>query len=1064
VPTCANCGRESAEGFTFCPHCGAPLQVAAPPAQTRKTVTVLFCDVTGSTALGERLDPESLRKVMGRYFDAARDRVERHRGTVEKFIGDAVMAVFGIPQLHEDDALRACRAAGEIRDTVAELSKELERDFGTALQVRIGVNTGEVVAADPAPGQGLVTGDAVNVAARLEQSAPPGEILIGRPTFELVRDAVIAERTEPLNLKGKTEAIPAFRLIEAHPTAAPFARRLDSPLVGRARELELLREAFERVVSDGSSHLFTFLGPAGVGKSRLVEEFLGRLSAARVVRGRCLPYGEGITFYPVVEVLKVAAGIADFEGPAEAERKICRFVEEEEHGPLICARISHLLGLAEGEAVPAETLWAIRRFLEVLARERPLVVVFDDIQWGEGTFLDLVEQIADWTQDAPLFVVCLARPDLLDVRPGWGSGKQNATSILLEPLPDEQCERLISNLLGQAEVGDRVRSRILEAAEGNPLFVEQMVSMLIDDGLLVKDDGRWVATANLSEVPVPPTIAALLAARLDRLTAEERAVIQRASVVGKLFYRGAVAALSSEPERPAIVGHVMSLVRKELVRPETTSLPGEDAFRFRHLLIRDAAYDSIPKELRAQHHERFADWLESVAADRVEEQEEILGYHLEQARRYRTEVGPVDERTNELGRRAARHLSSAGRRAAARGDMGAAANLLSRAVDLLPPKDPDRLALLPESGVALVEAGRFEDAARVLRQALAEATAAGDRLMEAHARVAEVMLRIYSEPEGTAKEAGDLADELIPVFEAAGDHEGLARAYRLRATVPWLTTRYTEMAEDAKRAAEHAQRAGDATELGLAREMEAIALTFGAVPVEEALRRFDELMEESLGMGGRLESGKAVVLGMAGRFDEARRVFERERAIFMELGRPAWAAAVDLARGVVELIAGDPAQAEGSLRRGRDEFLGLGEKSVLSSLSGLLARALCLQGRFEEAELFIAESRELASSEDVFSQEMWRMAKAMVLAGSGHLTEAERLAREAVELAESGDAIDDQGEALFVLSEVVEAAGRSDESAALLREAIDRFERKGNVASANRARDRLASLGQKRHP
>jgi class 3 adenylate cyclase/tetratricopeptide (TPR) repeat protein len=1019
-------------------------------------VSVVFCDVAGSTALGEGLDPESLRRVMGRYFEAARECLERHGGTVEKFIGDAVMAVFGIPVVHEEDALRACRSAAEIRDRVAVLSKEVERDFDTTFEVRIGVNTGEVVAGDPSAGQALVTGDAVNVAARLEQGAPPGAILIGKPTYGLVRDAVVAEPTEPLTLKGKAQVVPAFRLVDVHPTAPAFARRLDSPLVGREDELRLLRQAFERAESGRACHLLTVLGPAGVGKSRLVEEVLGGLPNAKVLRGRCLPYGEGITFYPVVEVLKQAAGIADFEDPSQAERKICDLVEREDQGSLVCARVGQLLGLAEGEAVPEETLWAIRRFLEALARNEPLVVVFDDIHWGEPTFLDLVEYVADWTRDVPIVLVCMARPDLLDVRSGWGGGKPNATSILLEPLPDEQSERLVANLIGASEAG--VRSRILEAAGGNPLFLEQMVSMLIDDGLLERDQETWVAAADLSEVRVPPTIAALLAARLDRLTFEERAVIQRASVVGNMFYGGAVAALSSERERLSVAGHVMSLVRKELVGPDRTTLPGEDAFRFRHLLIRDAAYESAPKETRTELHERFADWLERVAGERIEEQEEILGYHLEQASRFRAELAPADERGNELGRRAAGHLAAAGRRASARGDMGAAGNLLWRAVELLPAGDRHRLALLPELGSALLEASQYERAARILREAIDGAREAREPLIEARARVIEVMLRVDTEPEGTGKEAARVANELIPVFEAEGDDLGLARAYRLRLAAPWMSTHYAEMAADAEQAAEHARRAGDPGEQGLAQDMLSVAYTFGPLPVAEGLRKFAELREGTPDRRRERDEGEAILVAMSGRFDEARRRLEHGRSTFEELGRAGWAAAVLQARGIVEFLAGDAAEAERFLREGREELLRLGEKGVLSTHSASLAISLCRQGRFEEAEPFIEESREFASSEDVASQGYWRQAKALVLADRGDLDEAERVARAAVDLAESGDGIDDQGAALSVLAEVLVAAGRPDEAAALLREAIERYERKGNVVSAGQARKGLAAL------
>jgi class 3 adenylate cyclase/tetratricopeptide (TPR) repeat protein len=1064
VPICPSCGRDSAEGFAFCPHCGSALEAAPPGAETRKTVTVLFCDVTGSTALGERLDPESLRRIMGRYFEAASVCLERHGGTVEKFIGDAVMAVFGIPQVHEDDALRACRAATEIRKRVAELSKGLERDYGTPLVVRIGANTGEVVAGDPSAGQALVTGDAVNVAARLEQGAPPGEILIGRPTYDLVRDAVVADPTEPLALKGKSEVVPAFRLVEVHPTATAFARRLDSPLVGRERELRLLHQAYERTASEQTGHLFTVLGAAGVGKSRLVDEFLAEIQEARQLRGRCLPYGEGITFYPVAQVLKQAAGVADFDDPGEAERKICEVVRRDEHGSLICTRIGQLLGLADGNAVPEETLWAIRRFLEVLGRDRPLVVVFDDIQWGEGTFLDLIEHVADWTRETPILLLCMARPELHDVRSGWARGKRNADSILLEPLPDDHCEQLLANLLGQAAVAEGVRSGILEAAEGNPLFVEQMVSMLIDDGLLVRDEGKWVAKADLSEVPVPPTIVALLAARLDRLSALERAVIQRASVVGKVFYLGAVAALSSESERPAIAGQVMSLVRKELVRPDRTTLPGEEAVRFRHLLIRDAAYESTPKEVRAELHERFAAWLEAVAGERIEEQEEILGYHLEQAGRYLVQLGSVDDRGRDLGRRAAVHLTAAGRRASARGDVGAAANLLGRAVELLPREDRGRLELLPELGSALIAASQYQSASLILREAIDRARDVGDRLIEARARVAEVMLRVEVEPEGTGEEAARVANELIPVFEAAGDDLGLARSYRLRMTAPWLALRYAEMAADAELAAEHARRAGDPGEQGLAEDMLSVAYAFGPLTVAEGLRKFAKLQEESPGRRTERDEGKAVLLAMAGRIDESRRLLEQARTTFEELGRAARATAILLAQGIVELIVGDAAEAERFLREGRKKFIRLGEKGVLSTLSAILAQALCLQGRFDEAEHFIEESREFASSEDLASQGGWRQAKAMVLADRGDREEAARLAREAVDMAKSGDAIDDQGEALSVLAEVMAAGGRSEEAVELLREAIERFERKGNVVSADRIGKRLAQLTEEPHP
>ncbi|HEY7283157.1 MAG TPA: adenylate/guanylate cyclase domain-containing protein, partial [Actinomycetota bacterium] len=416
--TCPSCGRENPEGFAFCGFCGAALDAAPPQGrEVRKTVTIVFSDVTGSTELGERLDPETLRRVMSRYFDAMRAVIERHGGTVEKFIGDAVMAVFGIPVLHEEDALRGVRAAWEMREELAALNEQLRPERGVTIAVRTGVNTGEVVAGDPASGQTLVTGDTVNTAARLEQAAAPGEILLGDVTYRLVRDAVEVETVEPLELKGKAEPVPAHRLLDVAPEAAGHARHLDSPMVGRNRELSLIRESFDRAVSERECHLFTLLGAAGVGKSRLVEEFIGATSGATVLRGRCLPYGEGITFYPVADVVRQAMGEHDMGSGVDA------LIEDEERAPMVVERLAAVLGEDSAAGIGTEEMfWAVRTLFEGIAHRNPLVVVFDDIHWGEPTFLDLVDHVAGWSRDAPILLLCVARPELLDVRPTWGGG------------------------------------------------------------------------------------------------------------------------------------------------------------------------------------------------------------------------------------------------------------------------------------------------------------------------------------------------------------------------------------------------------------------------------------------------------------------------------------------------------------------------------------------------------------------------------------------------------------------------------------------------------------------
>ena len=684
-PTCATCGSESEPDARFCRSCGSPLLAEEPPAgEARKVVTVVFTDVADSTALSQRLDPESLRHLMSRYFEEMRTVLVRHGGTVEKFIGDAVVAVFGIPRLHEDDGLRAVRAAIEMQEALAALNEEFQRSFGTTLSTRTGVNTGEVLAGDPSHGQSFVLGDAANVAARLEQAAEPGEILIGQATHRLVREAVAVEEVGPLDLKGVARPVTAWRVLRVVPDATGWARRLDSALIGREQELELLVSRFDRTTETGACELVTLMGAAGVGKSRLGNELLSRLGdRATVIEGRCLPYGEGITFWPVTTVLRDAAGIIDRDPPDVARRKLSSLLTGADDAALIGDRLSALLGL--GLATPGiqETFWAFRKLLEHLGTQRPLVAVFDDIQWGEPTFLDLLEYLVDWIQ-APVLVLCLARPDLLETHPGWTKPRINTALITLEPLSEIEIDGLIHNLVGGTELVPEARARIAEVAEGNPLFVEELLRILVDDGLLTRANGGWGVAGDLSAISIPPTIHALLTARIDRLEAEERAVAERASVVGRVFWWGAVSALSPSTVEPRLTSLLQTLIRKELIRPEPSQVSQEDAFRFAHILIRDAAYHGIPKGLRAELHERLADWIEAAAKEVAGEYEEILGYHLEQAHRWLTELGPANERAERLGRRAAVPLASAGRRAFARGDMPAAVNLLSRAVGPAP--------------------------------------------------------------------------------------------------------------------------------------------------------------------------------------------------------------------------------------------------------------------------------------------------------------------------------------------------------------------------------------------
>src|SRR5919108_1627447 len=651
---------------------------AAP--ERRKTVTAVFCDVVGSTALGDSVDPEALRIVLGRYFERMKGIVEAHGGSVEKFVGDAVVAVFGVPVLHEDDALRACRAALEMRDALPELG----------LRGRIGINTGKVVTG---PAEQLATGDALNVAARFEQAAGPGEVLIGAQTLELVNDAVAVGEERALMLKGKSRPVLAYPLLAVTEATAPVRREV--PMVGRQTELARLRAAFAQAVENRSCQLFTVLGAAGIGKSRLAGEFAREIDA-RVVWGRCLSYGEGITYWPVIEVLKQFDAL-----PSDAA----------------AARALNSLLEGEGGASADEIAWAFRKLLEEQARIRPVVCALDDLHWAEDTFLDLVEHVADLARDAPLLLVCLARAELIDRRPGWGGGKWNATSVLLEPLDAHETDELLDALGG---VDTALRERIRAAAEGNPLFLEEIAAL--------------VQSAGTTDVAVPPTIQALLAARIDGLEEDERGVLERGAIEGRSFHLGAVEALGNGA--PHLRAHLEALVRKDLIRPELHETVGDDVYRFRHQLIRDAAYEALPKLRRAELHERFARWVEEARPHLVE-RDEIVGHHLEQASICKSALGQLDA---ELAERAGIRLADAGRRALWRGDNGAASTLLERALELLPDSRPD---VHLELDLASTMWARDPRAAAAIVEAAAErAAAAGDGAGEAVARVSATFQRL----------------------------------------------------------------------------------------------------------------------------------------------------------------------------------------------------------------------------------------------------------------------------------------------------------------------------------
>jgi class 3 adenylate cyclase/tetratricopeptide (TPR) repeat protein len=958
---------------------------AAPSREQRKTVTVLFCDLTGSTALGETLDPERLRALLARYFERMQAIVERHGGSVEKFIGDAVMAVFGVPLLHDDDALRAVRAAVEMRDAIPELG----------LQGRIGVMTGEVVTGTA---ERLATGDAVNVAARLEAAAQPGEVLIGQPTLALVRDVAEVGPLEPLELKGKAQPVPAYRLLRVRD--AP-ERRHDARFVGRERELAAVREAWQRAQAEQRCELLTIIGDAGVGKSRLVAEALASVQAT-VVRGRCLPYGEGITYWPVVEVLKQL----DLLPPDE----------------VAAGAIRSLLGERDAATSADEIAWAFRKTLEHAAAQRPLVVVFDDIQWGEESFRDLIEHVALLSSGASILLLCLARPELSELHPAW------PVTLRLEPLGDADVEELIAQ-----RTPPKLRERIAHAAGGNPLFIEEMLAMAAEA------DG---------EVVVPPTLQALLAARLDQLETAERSVLERGAIEGEIFHRGAVQALA--PEETQVTPRLASLVRKQLVRPDKTQLPGEDAFRFRHLLIRDAAYDALPKAVRAELHQRFAAWLEQHGTELVE-LDEILGYHFEQAYHYGVELGVPDD--GMLAASARTRLTAAGRRAKLRQDNAAAVSLLERAASLMPPAEID-VALESDLVDAMFDAGNGAEALRRAGSLAERAAAAGDRVGELCGRIKEGTLRTYLDPEGATEQLAAIVERALPVFEAAGDELALYTAYLALGQVANMRAQIDAGLEAYERAFAHAQQAGLPDRLGWRAAMRLV----GTTPVSELLAWLDEQGERGA-RNPNLRGHRANALAMLGRFDEARAILAGVRAELADRGGGIWLAALTGQSSVdVELLAGDPAAAVEFGEEGCTLLDELGERSMLSTAAGKLAQALYAHDQLKEAESWARRSEELGASDDAYTQMLWRQVKAKMLARRGEHAEAERLAREAVAIGEKTDLLDAQGDAYADLGEVLSLAGKPDEAAAALEQALVRYERKGNLVMAGRARARLEEL------
>jgi DNA-binding SARP family transcriptional activator len=954
----------------------APPEAALP--ERRKIVTVAFCDVMGSMAPDERLDPEVLKASLESAFARMKATAELHGGTIERVTGNAVMATFGVPVAHEDDALRACRAAVELQRRLPELG----------LQGRIGVSSGEVLTGGS---ESLAIGETVAVAARLQQAAEPGEVLLAAPTLEFAGVSIEVEPADPLTLAADAEPVPAYRLLAVAEGEAP-GPPIELRFVGREPELALLREVWGRVLAEQRCELVTILGEAGIGKSRLVAEALGSLEA-RVVQSRCLPYGDGITYWPAVEVV----------GQLEARPP----------DPVAAAAIRSLLGETDHAASAGEIAWAFRK---LLAHEAPLVVVFDDLHRAEETFLDLVEAIALFSSDAPLLVLCMARPELSTKRPDW------PVTLRLEPLTDEQVLELIGD-----RVSAEVRERVARAAGGNPLFVVELLAM----------------AERIFDGEVPATLQALLAARLDQLDEPERSVLEHAAVEGEVFHRGAVQALTQQ--EPQLTHRLAALLRGGVIRPAPAQIPGEDAFRFSHLLLCNAAYEALPKTTRVELHQRFATWLEEQRLAPVE-RDQILGYHLAEAADYLQELGSPDP---ALAERAGEKLAAAGRSALWRDDRRSAASLLERALALT---RPTRLDIYLE--LDLADAVGWLDPLRAV--ALAEAAAqrahdAGDTPGEALARVVTARYRSASGDIGP-HEVEALAYEALPLLEKTDDHAGLVHVWgALAHPVAGARLRCEDVAEAAEQQLRHARLAGQRGEQRILDEL-AFALVNGPRSAGEALQTLDERLSEHPSPNTLLR--RAMLLAMLGRFREARQLATEAGAQAREFA----SFDPDDTLAAVATLAGDHETAAQHLRRLCDHLEERGGRGWLSGYAPMLGRELCALGRYDEAEPLAQKGRELGDPEDAFSQMAPRQTQALVHSHRGRHAEAETLAREAVEIGERTDALNMQGDALCDLAQVLEAAGRPAEAAVVLEEALDRYERKQNLAMVHQVQPRLEAL------
>ena len=961
----------------------------------RKLATVLFVDLVDSTSLVAGLDPEVARRRVTQFFDRVTHCVTTHGGIVEKFAGDAVLAAFGVPQAHEDDAERAVRAGLGILEAVDELG----------LEARVGIEAGEVVVDES--DSTFATGEAVTLAARLQQVAGPGEILIGPHAFRLTQPRIATEDVGPVDVKGFGDRIWVWRVLGVN-DGAPTRTHVSAPLVGRDAELELLENTYERAIKNRRAHLFTIYGDPGVGKSRLAREFVEGLEGATVLVGRCLPYGEGVTYWPLAEMVKAAAGITDDDPLDVAVEKLRESCESDAIADLL-GLASGVLEAVKGERSQQEIAWAAREWVERLAQEQPVVLAFEDIHWAEDALLDLIEHLAEWVRDAPLMILALARTELLDVRPGWGGGRLRATAIELEPLGRDDSEALVDALAADGAIDDASRQMLLEKTEGNPLFVEETVRMLAEC------EGRpSVEFAHR----IPDTLQALIAARIDRLPQDEKTVLQRASVVGRIFWRGAIEELT--PEVDDTERALETLLLREFLVPEARStISGEIAYRFKHVLIREVAYGGLSKSARVDLHARFAHWLRERAG---EELLEIRAYHLDQAASLIAELdgGPPPELAHE----AAEALEAAGRRSLARESHRSARRQLLRALELEP--------TLERRYQAARAAWRLADMPVVseeMERVREEAAAAGDTHCEARAlaALAEVALNRSAD----VNEAERLANLVLETAEPE-DREPRFDALHVLNTAAWWRGRLADAERYGREQLELA-RAEGRDDLESRAAVDLVGVFTSRREYEEAatmLAHAHELAEQS---GSIVARGHALMaLGNLAvsndQYDEAERQLEAARQLFEEAGVGTMLGRVLYRLAVVAWYKDDLDKAERLSRESIRMLTQLEDRGTLCEAQRRLAEVLFQKGRLDEAERWAQMALETVGPHDMSSRATTRATMARIRKAQGRPDDAEALLREAIAIFEETEYRAFQATALRELAQLLRERGRDDEA------------------------------------